>query len=405
MKKTLLFISLITAFNLSYADDITKYLSQSEIDKSTKSQYDDENKIKNNSNIKQPQNIQKIANDYFGKIYPQITYPHVFFSKKMNLTGFITCFTNERNEIESIFTVDNTVLNSTLETPETKPFSVRVCAFYEYYDKKIGLSPLNKIQETPIQIAKIENLKPIKIEPKPIKTDEFITPDNLNISSLGTFSNPKKLIESIKLFDKNDEFTKTSKVEENYKQFLGKEYLFKQDKCFNINSATYDADKEIYTINVGNLNSQLLLSKIDSYKNNEIYPFINVSCLSSGRDFIGSNSFGVKVNARSTFIQNYGISINNIKSSSFKLFSFNLHLSSDEAKKLKDNYSFYYKFELVNSPIFKTKILEEAGYIEATIDNPTELATSSLLLLTNIKEIGIFNQKTGQVLMIKKFNN
>ena len=158
MKKTLLFISLITAFNLSYADDITKYLSQSEIDKSTKSQYDDENKIKNNSNIKQPQNIQKIANDYFGKIYPQITYPHVFFSKKMNLTGFITCFTNERNEIESIFTVDNTVLNSTLETPETKPFSVRVCAFYEYYDKKIGLSPLNKIQETPIQIAKIENL-------------------------------------------------------------------------------------------------------------------------------------------------------------------------------------------------------------------------------------------------------
>lgn len=417
MKKTILFLSLISVFNLSYAVDLdVNKLSKNEWDKLSKSQEQQERDFEANLNVKKPQNIKQVAKDYFNKDFDQYTIPHSYYSQKQKLNGYLTCFVNENNESESIFTVDNVVMAGTLEYPETKPFSKAICTLFKRYENERNINVPKVIIQN---VIKKEEVK-LVIE-KPI--EQNIIPDNLFIKEVGNFTDIKKLIKEISKIDIKDEFTKKSEIDEKFNQlYLGKEILFKDDSkdtflSISGNDLKYDPESEVLNFKIGrrtssfNLSTETLDAKnvtSQTLLDREKHYITLTNERTSGSEYVGSNAFGVRVNVHSSIYLQYGLIIANTidkkSSSSFfePQFVINLPFKPNEARDLKDNIGYYYKTELVNPVGFKTKVIEDIEGSGATVDSPTELYVNKKFILVKIKEIGIFNKKTGKVLFIKK---
>lgn len=417
MKRKLLALSLSTVFNLSYAVDLDiKNISPSDWEKLSKGQEQQERDFERNPNIKKPQNIQQIAKDYFNKDYEQYTISHSYYSQKQKLNGYITCFVNENNESESIFTVDNVVMAGTLEFPETKPFSKAFCGLLKRYENERNIT-VPKIIKQSLPVIQQE----VKAIEKPV--EQNIAPEALFIKDFGVFTDIKKLVKEISVLDEKDEFTKQSLIDEKFNQFyVGKEYLFKDDKeipfYYSGNNTKYDPEQEMLTLEIASSSDSFTLSAkpIDLsnpegrnkylYERDKHYVCLTNEKTSSGQ-YVGSNAFGVRVNVNSsTYMQHCLLIGNKVEKNSFgPQFVIYLHVVPNEARELKNNIGYYYKTEIVQPEDFKDKVIKGIRGSSATIDNPTSLYVEQRLIMVKIKEIGIFNKKTGQVLFIRKYNN
>lgn len=222
---------------------------------------------------------------------------------------------------------------------------------------------------------------------------------NQDLNSIN-FSNIKTIIQEIKSFDKKDEFTKQSVIDEKYKSYITKEFYFKQEECHNWGSSKYDINNEVYNIDVPYYTTDLPLSVKENQKP-KLFSIINVSCSRLTDKTIGTNVFGVKTEISNFYETSFGIVPLNINP--HKQISFNLKLNPNDAKNLKENIGFFYKVEIVNS-IFKKKIAEDFRSSDATIEKPTSLTNSLSYLVVNLKEVSIYNNKTNKILMTKKIN-
>lgn len=340
--KKILFMFLIAFLHVAHADNVNDYFSKIDIEKFSQEQDNLQAKFKD---LKPPQNVQTIADNHFGKHYFQLTYPRLYFSKKENTVGFITCFKNENNDKEAIFTVNGNVISSTFKSPEMKPFSIIICSFFDYYDKKIGMSEIQNVTINEAEKTKDNNTVQKRLTPS-------------KESSITDFSNAvlvdKKLF--IDFINQNQDkyISEINKIGDyDIKTIFKSNYQL--DKLFFDSTITFDSETGKGSISYLGFGPKIELSE---------------TCKING-SYIGSNSFGVKTRVTKKYCKYYTLSnlILNTKDGIYKK-SFNLTPEDYRyLKKMGANFDVYF---LIKGDLNKVVATHNKGYSEATIDSPIE---------------------------------
>jgi hypothetical protein len=185
-------------------------------------------------------------------------------------------------------------------------------------------------------------------------------------------------------------------------------FVFRPEKDLSILnddlSSSYDADEETLTISLkptkvaayeskpGNkavgakqLDFESFIAKSGSYKDEG--------------EYVASNAFGATRKVEKSSFRRFKLAINNINQfSNFKAstysseFKVRLYLPLPKAKEAKENLSVLYIAKLVK-PFYTI----DSYKIKPTIDKPSDLDFTSVVLISDVREIWFFNGLTGEI--------
>lgn len=398
MKNPLLYVTILVLTGCANNPNIP--LSQTNIDNFFIMQSNLENLAKNDLSFgKKPSNILEIGKKYYHKELIIFTSPKAYKSEKTAINGYITCFKDKSGKLESFFTHDDTIVNSTIESPITRLRENSDCEKYSSFE--------NYMNKNSSLVLNNNNT----VENKLINKNVFIPLAIESNSKISRDSN--SIIQTVKSFESietepKDEFVKSSIYENKLNELLSKKYRFITDKNKILGKDSfelkYNADSEILNINI-NIDKESFILSESEIKNYNSLPYLNLEYKSSKTEYIGQNAFGVKANVSSTILEQYGLAFNNINiENKNSIFKFSIPMSSNEARTLKDSLEFYIDIIPIKSQYYKTTVLRSVGGHGATINNPKEFYSSKKVLLSNVIEIGLINKNTLQVLAFKKYN-
>lgn len=194
-----------------------------------------------------------------------------------------------------------------------------------------------------------------------------------------------------KQFPPKEEFEKT----EDYKKRAlseEKEFYFVQETTKFEPTITYNADTENLNISMLMLKTSKFMSSTDEkdYKPVKIYTLNKPK-----KQYVGQNAFGTKVIVDKYSDDCYGIAIKNY---SFEKLDFNIKVDPATAKELVTRNAMKIAWHCKIPSESSSRITTKATYhASPTIDLPTSITENYYLIVADILDISVFDEKTGKI--------